>query len=195
MKPKGGLRGAKGVLQTEETHTFFDRILDLTSYLSMVMIFFSTISLCVHVVMRYVYGRPQNWTIDISCIILLYITMFAAAWVQRFEGHVSIDFIFAYLNKKSQIKLHIFNSIVCVICFALVTFFGFKETLTAYQMGLVAGMPLEPPKWILTVSIPIGFLLLMIQFLRRIRSLAKTLDSADQETGSPVASNATPYLR
>ena len=161
----------------------------------MAMIFFSMLSLCVHVVTRYVYNRPQNWTIDISCIILLYITMFAAAWVQRYDGHVSIDFIFQFIGKKSQIKLHIFNSIVCVICFAVVVVFGFKETLTAYQMGLIAGMPLEPPKWILTISIPIGFLLLMIQFLRRIRSLAKQLDSADQETGSPSASNSTPYLR
>jgi hypothetical protein len=56
-------------------------------------------------------------------------------------------------------------------------------------------MPLEPPKWILTITIPIGFLLLLIQYLRRIRSLAKKLDSADQETGGPSSSNSTPYLR
>ena len=93
MKPKG-------VLQTEESNTFFDRILNFTSYLTMAMIFFSMISLCVHVVMRYVYNRPQNWTIDVSCIILLYITMFAAAWVQRYEGHVSIDFIFAIYQQE-----------------------------------------------------------------------------------------------
>ncbi|MDA8124917.1 MAG: TRAP transporter small permease [Deltaproteobacteria bacterium] len=188
MKPKG-------VLQAEETHTWFDRILDVTSYLSMAMIFFSTISLCVHVVTRYAYDRPLNWTIDLSCIILLYITMFAAAWVQRADGHVAIDFIFQFIGKRSQIKLHIFNSIVCVLCFAVVVVFGFKETLTAYQMGLIAGMPLEPPKWILTISIPIGFLLLLIQFLRRIRSLVKTLASAEQETGSPSAADATPFLR
>ena len=186
MKPKG-------VLQTEKTHTFFDRILNFTSYLTMAMIFLSMLILCVHVVMRYVFNRPQNWAIDVSCIILLYITMLAAAWVQRYEGHVSIDFIFGFISRKSQIKLHIFNSIVCVICFAMVVFFGFKETLTAYRMGLIAGMPLEPPKWILTLSIPIGFLLLLVQFLRRISSLAKKLDSAEQETGGPAAANTTPY--
>ena len=180
MKPKG-------VLQTEETRTFFDRILNFTSGLAMAMIFFAMGSLCVHVVMRYLLKEPQNWTIDVACIILLYITMFAAAWVQRAEGHVSIDFIFAYLSKKSQIKLHIFNSILCVICFAIVTVYGFKETLTAYRMDLIAGMPLEPPKWILTISIPIGFLLLLIQFLRRIRSLAQKMDNAGQETGGPSA--------
>jgi len=178
---------AKGVSQTEKTPTFFDRILDFTSGLAMAMIFFAMGSLCVHVVMRYVASKPQNWTIDVSCIILLYITMFAAAWVQRFEGHVSVDFIFAFLSEKSQIKLHIFNSIVCVICFAIVTVYGFKETLTAYRMDLVAGMPLEPPKWILTISIPIGFLLLLIQCLRRIRSLAQEKDNAGQDTDGPSA--------
>lgn len=192
---------AKGVLETEATHTWFDRILDWTSYLAMAMIFFSTISLCVHVVTRYAYNYPLNWTIDVSCIILLYVTMFAAAWVQRFEGHVSIDFIFEYLSRRGQIKLHIFNSALCIICFAMVVIFGFKETLTAYQMGLVAGMPLEPPKWILTITIPIGFLLLTIQFIRRIRSLVLKLDSEGQAASqdkapdeSPAATT-TPYLR
>jgi TRAP-type C4-dicarboxylate transport system permease small subunit len=186
---------AEGVLQTEKNNTFFDRILNLTSALSMAMIFFSMLSLCVHVVTRYVFNRPQNWTIDVACIILLYITMFAAAWVQRDDGHVSIDFIFQFISSKSQVKLHIFNSIVCVLCFAVVVVYGFKEALTAYRMGLVANMPLEPPKWILTISIPIGFLLLLIQFLRRIRGLADKLDSADQETDRPSAANSAPYLR
>ena len=98
-----------------------------------------------------------------------------------------------FISKKPQIRLHIFNSIVCVICFVVVAFFGFKETLTAYQMGLIAGIPLEPPKWILTISIPIGFLLLMIQFLRRIRGLVKKLDGADQEQAACGATQPLIY--
>lgn len=177
----------KGALQPEESNTVFDRILEISCIAGMVMILFAMLSLCVHVFMRYVFDKPLNWTIDVASIFLLYITILAAAWLQRSEGHVAIDFIFTFLRRKAQIKLHIFNSIICAIAFLIVVVFGIKETITVYQMDLYADMPLEPPKWILVISIPIGCLLLFIQFLRRIRGLVKQLKTPDQPTGEGPA--------
>jgi len=177
----------KGVLQPEERNTVFDRILDVTSIAGMVMIVFAMLSLCAHVLMRYIFDKPLNWTLDVASIFLLYITLLAAAWLQKSEGHVAVDFIFNLLRSKSQIKLHIFNSIICVIAFLVMIMFGIKETITVYRMDLYADMPLEPPKWILMIVIPIGFFMLLIQYLRRIRSLKKQLDSCDQKTGERAA--------
>lgn len=174
---------ASGMLQQEESKTFFDRILGFASILGMGMILFAMLSLCAHVVMRYIFHKPLNWTLDVSSIFLLYLTLLAAAWLQKFEGHVAIDFIFGFLKPKSQLKLHIFNSIICAIAFLIMIWFGIKETITVYRMDLYEDMPLEPPKWILIVVIPIGFLMLFIQFIRRIRNLIKKLDSADQKMG------------
>lgn len=178
---------AKGVLQAAESDTIFDRILDVTSTAGMVMILFAMLSLCAHVLMRYIFDKPLNWTIDVASIFLLYITLLAAAWLQKSEGHVAIDFIFGFLRPKSQIRLHIFNSAVCVIAFLVMILFGIKETITVYRMDLYADMPLEPPKWILMMVIPIGFFMLLIQSLRRIRSLKRQLDSCDQEKGERPA--------
>jgi TRAP-type C4-dicarboxylate transport system permease small subunit len=173
---------SKGVLQPEESNTVFDRILEITSTLAMAMILFAMLSLCAHVFMRYVFDKPLNWTIDVASIFLLYITILAAAWLQKSDGHVAIDFLFTYLGRKAQLKLHLFNAVVCVIAFVIVIVFGVKETILVYQMDLYADMPLEPPKWILVVSIPIGITLLLIQYLRRIRSLVKKLKSPDEQT-------------
>lgn len=177
----------KGVLQPEESNTIFDRILEITSMVAMAMILFVMLSLCAHVFMRYLFHKPLNWTIDIASIFLLYITLLAGAWLQKSEGHVAIDFIFTYLRREAQIKLHIFNSVVCVIAFFIMIVFGIKETITVYQLDLYADMPLEPPKWILMVVIPIGSLLLMLQFLRRIRTLVKKLNSGDQQDDQQAA--------
>jgi len=171
----------RGMLQQQESKTFFDRILGFVSILGMGMILFAMLSLCAHVFMRYIFHKPLNWTIDVSCIFLLYITLLAAAWLQKFEGHVSIDFIFGFLKPKSQLKLDLFNSIICAISFLIMIWFGIKETITVYRMDLYEDMPLEPPKWLLIVVIPIGCLLLFIQFIRRIRNLINRLDSVDQE--------------
>lgn len=173
----------KGVLQPRESDTIFDRILGFTSIAGMAMLLFAMLSLCVHVFMRYVFDKPLNWTIDVASIFLLYITILAAAWLQKSEGHVSVDFIFSILKPQSQIRLHIFNSIVCLIAFVIMIVFGIRETITVYRMDLYADMPLEPPKWLLLISIPIGSLLLMVEFLRRIRSLVKKLNHQDQQAG------------
>lgn len=172
-----------GMLQQEESKTFFDRILGFASILGMGMILFAMLFLCAHVFMRYIFDKPLNWTLDVSSIFLLYITLLAAAWLQKFEGHVSIDFIFGFLKPKSQLKLHIFNSIICAISFLIMIWFGIKETITVYRMDLYEDMPLEPPKWILIVVIPIGCLMLFIQFIRRIHGFFKKLRSCkDGET-------------
>lgn len=177
----------KGVLQPDESNTAFDRILNLTSIVGMAMILFAMLSLCAHVFMRYVYNHPLNWSIDVASIFLLYITILAAAWLQKSEGHVAVDFIFTFLRRKAQIKLHIFNSIICAIAFMIMIIFGIKETITVYRMDLYADMPIEPPKWLLLIVIPIGSFLLVIQFLRRIRSLIKKLKTPDEETGEQPA--------
>ena len=132
--------------------------------------------------MRYIFGKPLNWTIDVSSIFLLFITLLAAGWLQRSERHVAIDFVFPLLKLKSQLKLDILNSILCVIAFFIMVVFGIKETITVYQMELVQDMPIAPPKWALLVVVPIGSLMLLIQYLRRIRRLLRELSSQDQQT-------------
>ena len=176
-----------GMQQREERRTFFDRILDFTRIIAMCMIFVTMLILCAHVFMRYVFSKPLNWTIDVSSIFLLVITVLAAAWLQKSDGHVAVDFIFEYLEPKSRLKLHFFNSILCVITFLIVILFGIKETITVYRMDLYADMPLEPPKWTLMIVIPIGFFLLLIQYLRRIRSLKQQMDGGDQKAGKRPA--------
>ncbi|KPK74326.1 MAG: hypothetical protein AMJ79_14450 [Phycisphaerae bacterium SM23_30] len=168
-----------GVQQPAERKTLFDRCLGFTCIMAMAMIFLTMLFLCAHVFMRYVFSKPLNWTIDVSSIFLLFITILAAAWLQKSDGHVAVDLIFSHLKPKSQLKLHIFNAIICSITFLIVIVFGIKETITVHRMDLYADMPLEPPKWILIVVIPIGFLMLLIQYLRRIRFLKQQLDRGD----------------
>ena len=178
----------RGMFQQQEGSTFFDRILGFASVLGMGMILFAMLSLCAHVVMRYIFGKPLNWTLDVSSIFLLYITLLAAAWLQKLEGHVSLDFLFLFLKPKSQLKLEIFNSILCSIAFLIMIWFGIKETITVYRMDLYEDMPLGPPEWILMVVIPIGCLMILIQFMRRIRGLMNKLKNVDQKTKQHPAS-------
>ena len=46
--------------------TLFDRILGITSAVGIVMIMFTMLAICAHVGMRYIFGKPLNWVIDVA---------------------------------------------------------------------------------------------------------------------------------
>ena len=55
-------------MKQREKGTPFDRILEITSAVGIVMIMFMMVAICAHVGMRYIFGKPLNWVIDVSTI-------------------------------------------------------------------------------------------------------------------------------
>ncbi len=155
--------------------TFFDRILGITSTVGSLMIMFMMLALCVHVCMRYFFGKPQNWVIDVSTILLLYTAFLGAAWLLKNEGHVAVDFLFALLNPRRQFLLQVINSLICVVVCAIITLYGVIETISVWKLDLYVDMPLEPPKWLVVIIVPLGSFLLLIQFVRRTHGFLKEL--------------------
>ncbi|MFC1868811.1 TRAP transporter small permease [Thermodesulfobacteriota bacterium] len=150
----------------------------------MAMIMFSMLAICAHVVMRYIFNYPLNWTIDVSSILLLYATFLGAAWLLRDEGHVSVDVVNSFLKQRHQYLLQVVNSAICALVCAIITFYGVIETVSVWKLDLIVDMPLEPPKWVAIIIIPFGSILLFIQFLRRIRSFVRKLSDSENEKTS-----------
>ena len=166
-------------VKQRENGTVFDRILGIMSAVGMVMIMFMMLAICAHVGMRYIFGTPLNWVIDVSTILLLYIAFLAAAWLLREEGHVAVDFILAQLKPRHQVLLQVINSLICVAVCAIITLYGVKETNTVWKLDLYVDMPLEPPQWIVIIIIPLGSILLLIQFIRRTHGFLKKLRNCE----------------
>lgn len=164
-------------MKQQEKETFFDRILEITKAAGIVMIMFMMLAICTHVGMRYIFDKPLNWVIDVSTILLLYTAFLGGAWLLRDEGHVSVDFIFAQLKPRNQFLLQIINSVICLAVCAIITVYGIIETISVLKLDLYVDMPLEPPKWVVIIIIPLGSFLLFIQFIRRIRGFLKKFRS------------------
>ena len=170
-------------MKQRENGTAFDRILGITSTVGFVMIMFMMLAICAHVGMRYIFGKPLNWVIDVSTILLLYTAFLAAAWLLRAEGHVAVDFILAQLKPRHQFLLQIINSLVCTAVCAIITLYGVIETISVWKLDLYVDMPLEPPKWLVIIIIPLGSILLLIQFIRRTNGFFKKLRRCKAEGG------------
>ena len=149
--------------------SFFDRMIELGREAAIVMILFTMLGISARVVIRYTFGTPINWVVDLSTILQLYLTFLAAAWLLREEGHISVDIVLTSLKPNHQFFLQIVNSVIGAGVCAIITGYGIVETWSTWKLKLYADMPMEPPKWTLLIVIPLGSLFLFIQFLRRTR--------------------------
>lgn len=152
----------------------FDSILDLGKNIGMAMVLIAMLGLCLHVFMRYFFDSPINWMVDVSTLFMFFITFLGAAWLLREDGHVSLDFLYHTIGARKYRKVEIATNCACVIACLIVAYYGILEAKLAYDLDLRVDMPLETPKWIILTVMPVGFVMIAIEFVRKIIKGVKT---------------------
>lgn len=154
-------------MPTSKFWRIFDRILDIGAALAAGLLV--TVMLLTTVKVFYRYGLRQSLIgVDqISGIALLYIAFLGAAWVLRRDEHVTIDLLLSQVSITTRRSLQVISAIIgAVVCLVLAGF-GALEVVSSIQRGVRIPAEIELPRAVSLAVIPIGFLLLGLQFLRR----------------------------
>jgi TRAP-type C4-dicarboxylate transport system permease small subunit len=146
---------------------WFDRIVDGMIFLAGVILVFIMLSVCLEVILRYFLNRPQMWVTEVTEVLLLYITFLGTTWLLRQEGHVKVDIILNRLKPKTLALLGILSSAIGFFVSITLTISGFQLTWDYLQRGIYTPTAMEIPVSIIIVIIPVGSLMLLIQFIRR----------------------------
>ncbi len=157
----------------------FDRLLDIFVVLAGIIASFITVAVCAGILSRYFLNRPISWVVEISEYGLLYMTFLAVAWVLRHEQHVSVDLVYNRLSPRNKAIASIFTSIVAGFVFLIITVYGFKVTKNQFDTKYFTPTILEAPKFVVTLIIPVGTFLLLIQIIRKIYRHLNDLIKAD----------------
>ncbi|MBI2853951.1 MAG: TRAP transporter small permease [Chloroflexi bacterium] len=145
----------------------FDRSLDVLAVFSGVLLVLVLLFVNFDVFTRSVLGKSQVWVDQIAQHSMVWITFLGAAWLLRKEGHISLDLVLVRLKPDHQHVMNIVTSAVsAIICLAL-AWGSIQNTWFQYRMGYLTPTVWEIPMAPVTIIIPIGSLLLSIQFLRR----------------------------
>jgi TRAP-type C4-dicarboxylate transport system permease small subunit len=147
--------------------TIFDGSIDISASFAAVLMAFIMLSVCSEVVMRYFFESPMLWVIEVTEYSLLWLTFLAATWVLRKEGHVVMDLLINRLNPGTRTMVNIITSVAGAAICLVITWYGAKVTVDLFQRGHFFQSILFPPSYILFLIIPIGSLMLIVQFLRR----------------------------
>jgi C4-dicarboxylate transporter DctQ subunit len=155
------------MLKMKKFLSIFDRLMDVMAMLAGVILVFIMLFICLEVILRDLFNYPIVGVTQITECLLLYITFLGSAWLLREEGHVKVDILIDRLNPKAAAFLGIIGSVIGIIVSVILTFFGFSLTWYFYRKGLYTPTILELPLSLIIIIIPIGSLMLIVQFIRR----------------------------
>lgn len=145
----------------------FDTILGALVYLGAAILAFFTLAVCWDVASRAVFRVTVTWVLEFTEYALLYMTFLSAAWLLKKEGHVVTDIVLAVLAPKTRAILNSATSLTGAFVCMVLTWTGAEVSLDHLRRGLYQPTPIETPNFPLLIIIPLGSLLLSVQFLRR----------------------------
>jgi TRAP-type C4-dicarboxylate transport system permease small subunit len=146
--------------------TFFDKLVDFLAALAGVILLFITAAVCYTIGMRYLFTKTTIWLMQTTEYALLWIVFLATTWLLREKGHITTDVIYTHLNEKTRRYLDFIMFIIGGVACAFMVYFGIDYTRECIIKGITDVRGVTIPKWTIFIIIPIGSILLTIQFFR-----------------------------
>jgi C4-dicarboxylate transporter, DctQ subunit len=145
---------------------FFDKAIEGMAALAGVILLFITAAVCYTIGMRFLFTKTTIWIMQTTEYALLWIVFLATTWLLREGGHVITEIVYAHLNTKTRRSLDCVMFVVGGITCAIMVYFGSLYMYECIMGGVTDVRAVTVPKWAVFSIIPLGSLLLTIQFFR-----------------------------
>ncbi len=145
-----------------------DHINGIAAALASAILIFIMLIVSIEVAMSSIWDRPIAWVTEISEYGLLFVAFLSAAWVLQKERHVVMNLVINQLKPGTQVLTNLVTSIMAAAMCLVTLWYSAQSTWIYFQEGTFRPSILEIHDGYIMTIIPIGCLLLFIQFLRRI---------------------------
>lgn len=152
-----------------------DKLLNFMAFLSGALLLFVTFSIGYTIFSRALGLSSPVWVVQFNEYALLWITFLGTAWVLARGKHVSIDLLTGRFSLRKQCWFRLFHSILGTVLCTVFLWYGFRVTTEQYQRGIIDVQAVDVPKYLILMVIPMGFFLLILQFLRQLVQTSKEL--------------------
>ena len=130
------------------------------------ILLFICAAVCYTIGMRFLFTKTTIWIMPTTEYALLWIVFLATTWLLREGGHITTDIIYTHLNTRTK---HILDCIMFVIggfACAMMVCLGIVHMWDCIINGVTDVRAVTVPKSAVFIIIPIGFILLTLQFFR-----------------------------
>jgi TRAP-type C4-dicarboxylate transport system permease small subunit len=113
--------------------------------------------------------------VEVSEYLLVFLAFLCAGWVLKEDRHVRMLAVITHLPKKVQLFADIVTSLLVIVFCVVLTWKGWQTVVMAYTGDYHSSSLLNVPLWIPYSFIPVGALVLGLQYLVRIGEKVREL--------------------
>ncbi len=146
----------------------FDRVTEFFCTVYAVLLGFIIVAVCGDILLRNLGIASFPWIVEVTEYVMYGGTFLAAPWVLRIGGHVRVEILLESVSRPVARILDRIADIGGLAASAIIAFYGATSVVDAYQAGMVQFKSLVVSEWILLLPIPIGAVLLCVEFLLRL---------------------------
>lgn len=125
---------------------------------------FMTLLTFIQVVLRYVFNSGWVWSLEATTYSFAALVLVGMSYGVRTKAHIAVDIV---TRKLATVPAAILRTTAIAICiaYALLMLYGSAIFVSSlYTLGNLA-RDVPAPKWLLTMTMPLGFVLLTYRFL------------------------------
>ena len=97
---------------------------------------------------------------------LLLIPCMGAPWLVREKGHIYIEILLMHMTVPVRRRFSIGIALACIAVCAVVAWYGFDISLADFLHDEKDVRSFDMPRWMISVWIPVSFLMMAIEFAR-----------------------------
>jgi len=120
-------------------------------------------------------GLPRGvaWSNEVSELLLYAITLFAAPWLLREGRHIRVDIVLRALPKRAAYACEWIADVLGLVSCLWLVVYGSSAAWKSQQSAALSIKTLVMPEWWFLAPLPICFALLAVEFVFRMRRLAR----------------------
>ncbi len=132
---------------------------------------------CYEVVMRYFLHRPPIWGVEVVEYMLFLIAFLGTTWVLRNRSHISVTILVEHLSPRVRAYCNVFESIMGILISCVILWYSVKTSWECCVTDVRVVKTYALPKWPFLSFIALGYLLMLIEFVRQFLSHVRVLAS------------------
>jgi C4-dicarboxylate transporter DctQ subunit len=144
---------------------------------------FMTLLTFVQVVLRYVFNSGWVWSLEATTYSFAALVLVGMSYGVRTQAHIAVDVVTRRLPTLPSAIVKLAATLIC-FAYALLMLYGSSIFVSSlYTLGNLA-RDVPAPKWLLTMTMPLGFVLLTWRFIeagwRVLREIVRGAGSEQQ---------------
>lgn len=148
----------------------YDRLVDALAVISGLMLIWLMVAVVLSVLIRNFGAQPPAWLFTSTEYSMFYLTLLGAPWLVREKGHVFVEVAISHLPAT---VLSVLSRIVMLVCAGIafvLAWKGLELVISNIQGSDYDVRTYFIPMWIFTITYPISFGLMGVEFTRFIFS-------------------------